>query len=414
MGKQPRSKRQAERQKTPRPVDSQLKRLATAFRKAILRCDPQDLPINFRRFPKGDYTGFCYVLGHYLREMGLAPVRYVFGRNDAGDRHAWLEIGKVIVDITACRFDDAAKPVLVTKDFTWHRQFQHEAVRVPVDMDKYDRSTAVTFWLANRLIVGVLPESLQPTKRIGLSPPFVDWRTEARLWAAQRIRDEEQAAKRGMPPLPFGFAEFFAWQVRQPVELEQHLQDKLERLVKSEPDRLDVLFYSFAYAFRFVLAKQTPVPRTRDIPLYWHSKGMTRAGLESHLTEVQELAESISEIHRNTIFLGEYLLAFLSDEDGQKIRELPATLGSHRKLLADIDKRFAIPKKKQVIRQRDDALLFLVAHVRDKTGQPNWLALSAVVNFWFGYIRETKWLKSPQKALKTDEVKLRMASVVSG
>jgi hypothetical protein len=73
---------------------------------------------------------------HLVEVEGITPVEGVAnGRRKlkSADRdgpieqsHFWLEVGGYIVDITADQFDESLDPVIVTRDRTWHDQFQFQ------------------------------------------------------------------------------------------------------------------------------------------------------------------------------------------------------------------------------------------------------------------------------------------------
>ena len=120
----------------------------------------------FASFPK-ETCGHCSILlGLYLQEIGCLEVQYVCGEREFGRRksHAWLEIGNVIVDITADQFPERAEPVVVTQDRTWHGKFhclqrkpllRHFCSRTAESKENYNNAYA--------LIKTRLPQSLLPT-----------------------------------------------------------------------------------------------------------------------------------------------------------------------------------------------------------------------------------------------------------
>jgi hypothetical protein len=135
-------------------------RHASAFRRAIETVDRRrglfaPFPLGsgvFRHFPRGCCWGASRVLGLFLSDHGLGGFDHVQGtrgscRGDAtwspGDdgyrycsdpdstyeEQAWLEQGRLIVDITADQ--DGQSPVIVTEDSPWHRTWAR-ARAVPV------------------------------------------------------------------------------------------------------------------------------------------------------------------------------------------------------------------------------------------------------------------------------------------
>jgi hypothetical protein len=51
----------------------------------------------------------------------------VWGINNNGQSHAWLEYQGWILDITADQFEDINNKVMVTMDRTWHSQFKKQS-----------------------------------------------------------------------------------------------------------------------------------------------------------------------------------------------------------------------------------------------------------------------------------------------
>ena len=74
-------------------------------------------------FPTGSCGDCSMILGTYLITQGFENVEYVVGI-DGEQSHAWMECEGIIVDITADQFGPNFDPVIVTKDRTWHDQFQ--------------------------------------------------------------------------------------------------------------------------------------------------------------------------------------------------------------------------------------------------------------------------------------------------
>jgi hypothetical protein len=77
-------------------------------------------------FPRNSCDHASALLGRYFQEQGFDVV-YVNngcrGGSSWKDSHAWLEIGDLIVDITADQFSDQTERVIVTTDHTWHSTF---------------------------------------------------------------------------------------------------------------------------------------------------------------------------------------------------------------------------------------------------------------------------------------------------
>jgi hypothetical protein len=108
---------------------ARLREIATAVRNAIEESRiafPGYLKDKFAAFPKETCSHASTLLALYLSEQGFLDVQFVFNgcRHDDFQRsHAWLEIGPVIIDITADQFDGISDPVIVTLDRTFHDQF---------------------------------------------------------------------------------------------------------------------------------------------------------------------------------------------------------------------------------------------------------------------------------------------------
>jgi hypothetical protein len=113
------------------PFHERVREAAGRFRAAVVTQKYKMSLITFEQFPLGACGDACLLLGRFLQDVGLGDWEYVYGWN--GDRsHAWLQSGKVIVDITADQFPGVTDLVIVTEDSGWHNQFK-EASREPVD-----------------------------------------------------------------------------------------------------------------------------------------------------------------------------------------------------------------------------------------------------------------------------------------
>jgi len=103
---------------------------ARRFRAAIESCEPKQLPITLRDFPKGSCGDASLLLAEYLKSKGIGPLTYVCGQivtdHQRGDiqTHAWLEMDDIIIDITPDQFDGVTQQIMVTKDHSWHEQFE--------------------------------------------------------------------------------------------------------------------------------------------------------------------------------------------------------------------------------------------------------------------------------------------------
>jgi hypothetical protein len=93
------------------------------FRTAIINCDPNILPVNLRNFPAGACGDASLLLGEYLKLKGFSPLEYVVGFRGE-QSHAWLELGGILIDITADQFESIEEAVIVTNDKSWYKQFK--------------------------------------------------------------------------------------------------------------------------------------------------------------------------------------------------------------------------------------------------------------------------------------------------
>jgi hypothetical protein len=76
-------------------------------------------------FPKGSCGDASILLGEYFLRQGERGWVYIAGRRKSdGYTHAWIEKKGLIVDITSDQFDDGRDPVNITRDRTWHEQFE--------------------------------------------------------------------------------------------------------------------------------------------------------------------------------------------------------------------------------------------------------------------------------------------------
>lgn len=80
----------------------------------------------FKTFPAGCCGAAAELVARYLREAG-EPALYASGtRGNADDfnSHAWVEIGPVILDVTAGQFPEIRSRFIVTTSRTWHSQWE--------------------------------------------------------------------------------------------------------------------------------------------------------------------------------------------------------------------------------------------------------------------------------------------------
>ena len=78
-------------------------------------------------FPRGACGNASVLLGEWLIRKGFEGIEYVSGSSDEFKTHAWLECDGLIIDITADQFDMGMPPVFVSRDRSFHNQFQVSA-----------------------------------------------------------------------------------------------------------------------------------------------------------------------------------------------------------------------------------------------------------------------------------------------
>lgn len=77
------------------------------------------------------------MLGTYLREHLGVECEFVGGRLN-GKGHAWLELGSLVIDITADRLAPESRPIVIEEDPEFYRKFEIRTREEP-DFDKYQR-----------------------------------------------------------------------------------------------------------------------------------------------------------------------------------------------------------------------------------------------------------------------------------
>ena len=135
--------------------------LARAFRSAIERSDRDKLPVTFSNFPKGACGDAALLLGRFRKDRGFGPLDYVLGwrgDHESGSSHAWLQIGDLVIDITADQFTDMDQLVIVQKSSTWHAAFDGQ-VQNEGDYRVYDAHTVQVLGAAYAWVIARLPDS---------------------------------------------------------------------------------------------------------------------------------------------------------------------------------------------------------------------------------------------------------------
>ncbi len=129
----------------------EIEKLATAFRAAIVKCDPKHLPNTLQNFPRGACGDAALLLAKYLKDNNCGDFLYVLGQRK-NHSHAWLQSNDLIVDITADQFKDSTFQVIVTEDHSWHSGFNGK-VQHKADICVYDQHTVGTLLNAYKRIV---------------------------------------------------------------------------------------------------------------------------------------------------------------------------------------------------------------------------------------------------------------------
>ena len=106
------------------PTFQTLELIAKVFRSAIENADRSSWGPLWQRFPNGSCGVAAETLAIIVIELTGSIPTYVSGlRSDQSQfhSHAWIEVGGVIIDVTADQFGEDS--VIVTLDAAWHDQF---------------------------------------------------------------------------------------------------------------------------------------------------------------------------------------------------------------------------------------------------------------------------------------------------
>lgn len=134
-------------------TDDAIRAAAFEFRSMVERTDRSHLPL-LRSFPEDSWGDAAILLGEFLATCGLGDWDQCAGERTFDHwTHAWIERDGLIVDITASQFDEVDKPVVVTRDRRWYRQFEPLDRRSPARIRDYDDRTARMLWSVYRAIV---------------------------------------------------------------------------------------------------------------------------------------------------------------------------------------------------------------------------------------------------------------------
>lgn len=132
-----------------RPDLEQIERIATAFRTAVLQLNKSTWPVCLQQFPTGACGDASLLLGTLLEERGQGQFEYICGiRSESisghpAPSHAWLELGGLIVDVTADQFDEVSDSVIVSVNSGWHRSWIVES-KAPANFRHYDPHTVAS------------------------------------------------------------------------------------------------------------------------------------------------------------------------------------------------------------------------------------------------------------------------------
>jgi len=93
------------------------------IRSAFESIDKSNLPVTFKQFPKGSCGDTCEVLAEYLKDLGYGDFKYISGKLENGDSHAWILQNGIIIDITSDQFCEISTPVYFGPANSWYNQF---------------------------------------------------------------------------------------------------------------------------------------------------------------------------------------------------------------------------------------------------------------------------------------------------
>lgn len=105
------------------------------FRKGILKAKRDGYRFELLdEFPVGCCEFSSYLLAKFLIEkIGIYSLKIVIGENryKKSQRHIWLRLGEVDIDITANQFSSSDRTVVVDANSEWHKRFKIFDVEVP-------------------------------------------------------------------------------------------------------------------------------------------------------------------------------------------------------------------------------------------------------------------------------------------
>lgn len=137
-----------------------IRNLVVPFRNAIEICKNK-LGIPFCTFPKMCCGVTSVLLGYYLLQYGFNDVVYVLGDNKDLRSHAWIEIGEIIIDITATQFNEIHEDVIVdhSKNLPFYKSFNERREILSVNIEGYDENSKINFLSQYKTILKTLKKN---------------------------------------------------------------------------------------------------------------------------------------------------------------------------------------------------------------------------------------------------------------
>ncbi|GFO53188.1 hypothetical protein GMSM_01950 [Geomonas sp. Red276] len=130
-------------------------RHAFLFREALVRSARKGVSLpTLRDFPRGSCADASLLLAKHLQEKGWGAAFLVVGER-RGQRHAWLGLLDVIIDITADQFEDQPCTVIVSTESSWHSTFNGQVSGV-ADFCLYAPASAFALAAAYEAITGAM------------------------------------------------------------------------------------------------------------------------------------------------------------------------------------------------------------------------------------------------------------------
>ncbi|TRY29787.1 hypothetical protein [Aliiglaciecola sp. M165] len=92
------------------------------FRNACDKVNWQKMPLEYQEFPLGTCGAMSQILASFLIARGYENIEYVAGERNS-QSHAWLEIERIAIDVTASQFNEIGSKILCQKKSEWHNQY---------------------------------------------------------------------------------------------------------------------------------------------------------------------------------------------------------------------------------------------------------------------------------------------------